>query len=167
MDSARSTFVTGLAWTLIVFSALATLILSLQAAVLFTMFDAELLQFVLDDLDPPPPIPIDGATLLRAMHAFVLAMLGLCVLTLIASIAMLRRQAWSRMFWVVALAFGAILHVVGAIAPYVSELPWQTHYGGVLKFASAVLALVFAVGYAWLARKLMEPAVVAEFRRDR
>ncbi|HRQ63251.1 MAG TPA: hypothetical protein PKZ76_00045 [Xanthomonadaceae bacterium] len=167
MDEALSRFVTGLAWTLIAFSALATLILSLQAAVLFTMFDAEVLQYVLDDLDPPPALPVDGATLLRAMHAFVLAMLGVCVLTLVASIALLRRQAWSRMFWIVMFAFGAIVHVVGAIAPYLSELPWQTNYDGVLKFASAVLALILAVGYAWLARKLMEPAVVAEFRRAR
>jgi hypothetical protein len=167
MNNAHSKFVTGLAWTMIVFSVLATVILSLQAAMLFAMFDAEVLQYVLDDLDPPPAIPVDGATLLRAMHVFVLAMLGVCVLTLVASIALLRRQAWSRMFWVVVLAFGAIVHVVGAITPYLSELPWQTQYSGALKFVSAVLALVFAVGYAWLARRLMEPAVIAEFRRDR
>jgi hypothetical protein len=167
MNEASSKFVTGLAWTLIVFSALATLLLGLQASVLFTMFDAEVLQFVLDDLDPPPAIPVDGATLLRAMHALVLGLLGLCVLTLVASIALLRRQEWSRVFWVVMLVLGAILHVVGAIAPYLSELPWQSSHAGAFKFVSAVLALVFAVGYVWLARKLMEPAVVAEFRRDR
>lgn len=169
MASQRSQFITALGWVLAVFAGFTTVILALQSAVVFTMFDAELLQYVLDDMDPAPAIAIDGATLLRVMKLVTGSLLALGVVSLAASVGLLKRQEWARMFWVVMLAIGAVLHVIGAVVPFVIDLPVQAlpePAGTIMQVVTAVFALVFAALYAWLVKKLVEPAIAGKFARS-
>ncbi|UZR96142.1 hypothetical protein [Chondrinema litorale] len=110
MDNRNSTFVTVLAWVLIIFSGFGLVISIFQNILLNTTFPIEEFEnAITTDAD-------DGIyTLIYSNFRLIIALVGLMILTFfISSIALLKRKNWSRISLSILFSIG-ILHMVFSI----------------------------------------------------
>ena len=173
----RSGFVSTLAWTSIAFAAFGTLIAILQNVMFATMMPAEDMQAVLREIEQDPALPEISKFLFANMRLMLVLFLALCVVTLVASIGLLLRRNWARLAFIVLMVLGAVSNVVGAIAPFfmlsamgdmAKAMPaeMQGSMGLVMNATAAFMALValiFAALFAWVAKRLMAREVKSEF----
>lgn len=167
-----SSFVNGLAWTSIVVSAIGTfssLVQWLLAQVLFT-----------DDVVQQLTEVAPGDPLAQAMVEWIprlpmLSFLGFLsmAISLVASIGLLKRLEWARKLFIALLLLG----IASNIAVFFLQEHMTTLVAGgdhdatvdqmlhTTRIMMGVLTVVLSVLLAWLARRLMAPAIVAEFRR--
>ena len=172
--SARSAFVTGLAWTSIVTGVLMAASTGLQAAFLLVWLPTEVRQEIL--ADPQVSASLLG-TLLRHGETFLASMAALSALALGSGIGLLNRRAWGRDLTVLLLLIGMAANLAGLAAqelgwlsmplPSASELqvpPEQLQAALVsMRLMSAVLALSFTALFGWFIHKLRSPGITAEF----
>jgi len=144
-----SSFVTGLAWTLIVFNALGILVLLLQ-------------NFALDAM-------IDGTALTLSRTAG-LVFLAISVFLTYAAYALLKRRNWARVTYVVVLALAIGSHVLSALAlgagmdfAASQAPPGMENVMRTTLVVSIVLLLGMCIVFVWLIRRLRSPEVKAEF----
>jgi Kef-type K+ transport system membrane component KefB len=157
--SQQSSFVTGLAWTLIVFNALGVLVLLLQNLTLNVAFP-ELAARALPEQE--------GALALFRSLGFVF--LAVSLFLTYAAYALLKRRNWARMTYIVVFVLAIVSHVLSALAllfgldmvadqaPSGMESVVRTKL-----IVSAVLLLVMAIVYGWLIKRLGSPGIKAEF----
>jgi len=174
MDTAhspKSNFVTRLAWTSIVVSALGTfssLVQWLLANVLFTDEVVQQLTVVAPD-DPLVKAMVEWIPRLPMLS--FLSFVGMAI-SLVASIGLLRRLEWARKLFIALLVLG--------IASNVGVFFLQEHMTAMVagsgdatvdallrttRIMMGGLLVVLSVLLGWLAKRLMAPEIVAEFRR--
>lgn len=177
-DQPQSTFVTVLAWIAIVLSGFSTLISILQNIMLHTVFRrAGFDQAV--QAPPPPGTPPVVAFMLGHFQLFFLAFLLVSVLALISSIGLLKRRNWARLCFI-GLMVLAVAWQLGGLALQFSMFPsMQQQFTAAgargtpdmqpFVIAIAAIGALFALGlgvlFGWIAKRLLSPAIAAEFRR--
>lgn len=174
----RSTFVTALAWIFIVLSGFTTIISILQNILVFTMSRSSgmgpSMQAPLAQGMPPA-----AAFLANHIQLFFLAFLLVSAFAFVSSIGLLMRQNWARLCFIGFMAF-AIAWQLGGLALQFSMFPFMRQQfsapatqGGPdmlsILIAIAVVSVLFTIGFTvlfgWITKRLLSPAIVAEFRR--
>jgi hypothetical protein len=174
----KSTFVTVLAWISIAMSGFGTLVGVLQSIMVFTLFRGPEMQHAADMAATDPNAPPYAAALMTwAPWTFVFFCL-VSAGTFAASIGLLRRLNWARLVFIGLLALGILWQFVGlAIQHFVfASMPSPADFGDtqgedmfatfmvVMRVFSIVLAIGMAALFGWFIKKLVSPAIVAEFR---
>lgn len=172
----RSTFITVLAWLSIAGSGFMTFISLMQAAMFLLVFRDKF------------PIPNRGWPGQEQLPAFVQFIFShpelffvtfwlLAVLTLIASVGLLRRNNRARFYFIVVLALGCVWNLGGiwvqrqmlAVMPTsVRNTPTEFAHdfelaGTVISIGSTIMAIAITVLFVWLIKRLLSPAIRAEF----
>ena len=124
-------------------------------------------------------MPDAVAVVFRYMLWILVSTLGLSILTLVGSVALLQRKEWARLLFIFLLWLGAALNLAGLWLEYVllNGAPMQemmksmTAEAGVpaegmmqsVMISSALIAIVFAVLFAWAAIRLNAKEIRSEF----
>ena len=171
---ARSTFVTRLGWSLVVFFAFSALIGVVQNVMVNVMISGEQWQQQLDQLSFQGNVPNWLMPLLNNFRWLVFSVLLFSVFSLAASIALLRRREWGRRAVMVVLVMG-VLFTIGGLwwqydflehirTTYVS-LPQQSLDSmTLLNVVNSIFALLTLLLHGWLLKKLCSAKIVAEFQ---
>ncbi len=172
--SDRSSFVTRLAWLFIVPAGFMTFTSLVQMVVAFGMFSGGELRELMGYL-PGASMPGPFKMLTSHMHIFFVASLVVPALALAASVGLLKRKNWARIVFIVVLCLGIGWNVLGIILfftvfPLVRELvggevpdAFETIFHAV-QVSVLLLTVATAVLFGWIIRKLVSPAIRAEFR---
>lgn len=176
----RSTFVNVVGWIFLVFSAFGFLIGVLQNIMLHTIFPRDAFTQIASH-PQHPELPAFSMWMIQNMPLMFALVLVMALVHLVASIGLLRRWNWARLLFIGLMAFGIVSNLGGLVfqglmmaqmheqfaaiqaarPDHMPDLGWFMVAIGVF---SLVMALAFATLYAWIIKRLMSPAVVAEFR---
>lgn len=176
----RSTFVSVVAWIFLAFSGLGVLVGLLQNLMVHTMFPAGVFE-QLASMPPEPGMPAFMPWLFGNFKLFFALALLLSAMHFVAALGLLRRWNWARWLFIGLMAFGIVSSLGGlwlqasmmiGIHEQFSMLQQSrpehlpnlgAFFIGIGVF-SALMALAFSALYAWLIKRLLSPAVAAEFR---
>jgi hypothetical protein len=174
----RSQFVTTVAWIFILFSAFGCLI-SLLQNVMFRMMPQELFSAAAQDSTFATQMPSGARFMFEHMQALVLISLGLFLITLTASIGLLRRHNWARLLFMGILALGAAYSLAGiflqrAIMPSFAipatadstmrQVTQQfDQFFHIFQTVMLVMSLGFAALFGWLLYRMASPHIRNEF----
>lgn len=167
-NSNQSTFVTVVAWLVLIFSAMSTLA-GLMQSVMIAM------------VEPFPPIsPEEAKTMpgflvlaFNNFRAFVWGTTAAYAVTFAAAIGVLRRKEWGRQVLMVIFSIAAVGSA--AMAVVMQVMMSETFQGAgdappdarammvAMRVFAVVFAIVFVAAFGWLAYKFSTPAVRAEF----
>ena len=171
-----STFVTGLAWFAIVGSALMTVISIMQGVMVFAYFPSDFSD-TLGSLPFLQGMPEPARFLFTHPRYLVVAFCAMAIATLVASIGLLRRRSWARIYFI-ALLIASIAsqllglwlqrHLEAALRASFEDLPADlaNELGTLhplLEIAMIALFVGQCVLFGWLIYRLMSPSVKAEF----
>ena len=167
----QSSFVTALAWTSIIVSAFGTFSSFVQLVLAKVLFTDEIVQ-QLTAIAADDPVAQAMAEWIPRLP--MLSFLGFVamVISLVASIGLLKRIEWARKVFIALLVFG-IASNIGVFFLQERMMALVTVGGdasvdGLLRttrMLTGVLTVMLSVLLGWLAKRLMAPAIVAEFRR--
>jgi len=162
-----------LAWIFIVMSGLSTIISMLQNFMLFLVFPSSRMVEFMRSPEIAPRIPPIHRFMFSHIQLIMPAVLLISVLTLVSSIALLKRKNWGRIVFVALMALG-IVYSLGLVflLPVLSrEMP----YGPAAQEFEAAFSIVrvfmtvFSLGLAlllgWIIKRLMSEPIRAEFIR--
>lgn len=175
----RSTFVTVVAWILIVASAFATLITLLQTVLVFVVFPSAGMDMETGPL--PSDMPPGAAFLFEHLEWLFVVSLIVSVATLASSIGLLRRRNWARLavaglmvLGIVWCLGGLLLQLAGMLAAheqfasvdaaFAEGSPDMTVFFYFFAAVTVLVALGFALLFGWIAKRLLSPAIAAEFQ---
>lgn len=164
----RSNFVTVLAWVMIAFGVFSVLMALLQSVLVNMLLP--MLESAMPQTGPAGALP------LAFLQVAMLAALAFSVFMTYGAYALLKRRNWARILYFVMFIVSAVLHVLIAAAFGIGfsliDLPtanagfppteFQVAFRAIA-VTLAILMLAMAVGYVWLARRLLSPAIAAEF----
>ena len=170
-----SNFVTIVAWIFIILTGFATLISVLQNIMLHVFF-------AIPEMNMAMSMPLAGepafATFLKSqMRLFAALLLVYTAITLASSIGLLLRKNWARLIFISMLALNIVWCGVGIILQIAMLPSMQDSFASApsapdmsiplitVTITSTLFVLCFAALYAWLAKRLLSPAIVAEFAR--
>ena len=166
-----SSFVTALAWTSILVSAFGTFSSFVQLVLAKVLFTDEIVQ-QLSAIAADDPVAQAMAEWIPRLP--MLSFLGFVamVISLVASIGLLKRIEWARKVFIALLVLG-IASNIGVFFLQERMMALVTVGGdasvdGLLRttrILTGVLTVMLSVLLGWLAKRLMAPAIVAEFRR--
>ena len=172
----RSTFVTVVAWIFIVLSGFGTMISILQNIMIQTMFNGPEMEKFLQT-PPPPGAPPFAAFMADHFQFFFAAFLIVCALMLASSIGLLKRKNWARLIFVGLMVLGIVWNLGGLVLQFTMFSSMQGGFANApgapnmkpFMIAMAVFGVIFALGFSglfgWIAKRLVSPAVVAEFKQ--
>jgi hypothetical protein len=172
----RSTFVTVVAWIFISLSGFGTMISILQNIMIQTMFRGPEMEKALQ-APPPPGAPPFAAFMASHFQLFFLAFLIVSVLMLASSIGLLKRKNWARLLFVGLMILGIAWNLGGLILQMTMFSSMQDSFANApgapnmkpFMIGMAVVSVIFALGFSglfgWIAKRLLSPAVVAEFKQ--
>lgn len=174
----RSTFVTVLAWIFIALSGFSFIISILQNIMIFTVFRSPEVSQAMQ-APPPPGMPPAAAFMTSHFYLFFLAFLLLSAFTLASSIGLLKRWNWARLCFIGIMVLGILWNLGGLVFQFSMFSSMQEQFSAAATrgapdmqpffIAVAVVSVIFAVGFSvlfgWIAKRLLSPAVTAEFRR--
>jgi hypothetical protein len=174
---APSAFVTATAWAFILLGAL--MVLTNLAQLLFFAFFVPSHDFeqLTRDMASTMPLPEWMKFIIAHLLAWIGLMFLLSAATVVASIGLLMRRNWARLVFIAMMWIGVAWNLVGAAAPlfmrdYLASLMQsmppeaQGDIGaaiGAMSWVAAVVALVFAILFAWTAIKLASAQIRREF----
>lgn len=176
-DRKQSTFVTVVAWIFIALSGLGTVISILQNIMVQTVFRSPEISQAMQA--PPPGASPFAAFMAAHFQWFFFALLLVSAFMLASSIGLLKRRNWARLSFICLLSL-AILWQVGGLALQFSTFSSMREqfsaaavHGGPdmapFFIAIAAVSVLFAVGFSvlfsWIIKRLLSPAVTAEFVR--
>jgi hypothetical protein len=165
----RSDFVTVLAWIFIVLSGFTTLISGAQNI---------LIRVMLSEAEPATnaseSAPLSGLANWMTAHIELLfaGFLVAALVTLITSIALLRRKRWGRVSFIGIMVLAIAWMMVGLPLQWVmlADMPGAEEADSVvrvirtvIKVFNTIIALGMTVVFAWIIKKLVSPDVRAEF----
>lgn len=176
----RSTFVTVVAWIFIVLAALASLVAIVQALMVMFMLPAGVLPPAAGAYGALQDLPAALRLLLRNVWLVFVAFWLIAIMTLVAAIGVLLRKNWARLMFVGLLGIGIAWNVGAiwlqrAIISSMHQPPTRApaEIASDLETMAKVMGIgmtLFAVGIslvlAWIAIRLMSPAISAEFKRE-
>ena len=175
----RSAFVTSLAWSFIVLGALGVLMALFQMLMYAMTMAVVDMETVISEAKSAGVMPDAVAVVFRYMLWILVSTLGLSILTLAGSVALLQRKEWARLLFIVLLWLGAALNLAGLWLEYVllngapmqemmksmtaeAGVPAEGMMQSVMIFSSLV-AIVFALLFAWAAIRLNAKEIRNEF----
>jgi hypothetical protein len=173
----RSSFVTSLAWTFIVLAGFATAISVLQNVMINLMFPTEEIRGAMREAHGSQAVPPFAAFMFEHFRLLVASFLVVSVLTLVSAIGLLKRMNWARIIFIGLMVLGVVWNLAGIFIPYfmVSSFPpipdtapheFQDNFQLLTKIMigfTTAIAIVFAVLFAWLAKRLMSADIKREF----
>ena len=167
MSERHSTFVTVLAWMVIVFAGLSTIAGLLQSALVGMMMPP----LSESEAQTMPPLM---RMVFANLHWIVYANTALSAAALATGIGLLRRKEWARLVTIAMLIFsivGTIALVIAqqffiaAMFPEGSEMPPDAQSVMLAMRAGAgIFGLIFIALHGWLAFRLLSPAIRSEFQ---
>jgi hypothetical protein len=178
---ARSMFVTGLAWSVIVLAGLTTVVAIVQNVMVNLILPAgEFERAIRESEAAGPPLPLVTRLIMEHIRIFFLSFLVFASATLVASIGLLRRLNWARLLLLGLLLAGVAWNVAGAAmmagdallflptpaaAPPEFREPLET-FTPVIRIVSVGVAVMVAVLFGWIAKRLTSPETDLEFRQS-
>lgn len=165
----RSTFVTVLAWLIIVFAGFATLVGLMQNIIIHTIMPFDRLPMDGPGMDRMPGF---FRFLFSNVHLFFLSFLALSAVSLVSAIGLLKRKNWSRLVFIGLFCLGILWNIAGVVLQQVMMSSMPSPSGAPPEFESVATAmLIFGVLFAgalsalfgWLIFKLLSRRIRAEF----
>lgn len=149
---------------------------ALQLLLMFTVLPPADYLAIAADLKSTQSLPSFLVFVVEHMVAWTFLTLALSLLTLVASVGLLRRQNWARLVFVVIMWLGVASNLAGAAAPLVlgpmaqnllqsfpAEMRGELQsMMTMMTWVSVGLALLFAALFGWTAVKLMSAPVRRE-----
>ena len=177
----RSMFVSVVAWIFIALDGITSFILLIQNIVFNTIFPFDQMRAGMAKAQNMGRLPPYFTWVFEHIRPILVVALIYTLTKLVAAIGLLNRQNWARLLFIGILAFGIAWSVVGIVLQQfmMSSMPmmplppnapkdFEAIMQGmliVIRVFSAIFAIGAAVLYAWMIKKLMSPAIMAEFRR--
>jgi hypothetical protein len=172
----RSTFVTAVAWVFIALTGFATLISLLQNIMIWTLFPVDQMHAaVAQARQQQQNMPAASLFLMEHMRELVGGMFVLLLITLIISIALLRRRNWGRVLFIWLLGFGIAWNILGVVWQWFffrsmpqppKGTPMQPQFqtmATAMEIFSLILAIGISVLFAWIIKRLTSSAIKSEF----
>lgn len=167
-DGRKSRFVTVVGSLFLCLSGFGTVVGLVQAALLSMLHATASRAESLGRIPPIPRFFLENAQLL------LLTFVGVCSLTALVSINLLRRKNWARLAFVAIMVAGIGYEIVGfamynAFIAQVREVfpkPELSTFDLGIRLIAAVMALGFSAIFVWIITKLLSPRIAAEFRVD-
>jgi hypothetical protein len=172
----RSTFITVLAWLSIAGSGFVTFISLMQAAMFFLLFRDK---FPIANREWPghEQLPAFVQFLFSHPELFFATFWSLALLTLVASIGLLRRKNWARLYFIAVLALGCVWNLGGIWVQrqMLSTMPTSMRgapaefarnfelMGTIISIGTTIMAIAITILFVWLIKRLLSPAIRAEF----
>lgn len=156
----------------------ATLISLMQTIMLSLVFPIEEMRAALRESERTQPMPAFVGLMVENLRLFSGLFLAMSVVTLVASIGLLKRMNWARLVFTGMMALAAIAHLAGAAMPFFmlssfSPVPenaptdLRDNAELVMKIVmglTAVLSIALAALFGWLAKRLLSDDIRREFR---
>lgn len=176
----RSTFVNVVGWIFLAFSAFGFLIGVLQNIMLHTVFPQDAFTQIASH-PQHPELPAISKWMIRNMALVFAFVPAVGLVQLVAAIGLLRRRNWARLLFIALMVLGIVSTLGGSVFQGVMMIQMHEEFSvmqaarpgempdlgwfmvGMWVF-SLVMALAFVALYAWIIKRLLSPAVVAEFR---
>jgi hypothetical protein len=165
-ENKKSTFITVLAWILIVLTGFSTLITIMQNIMVQLMFDKNEFRGGLDSPDEFPDI------IFANFHVFMFLMGLIIIYSFISAIGLLKRKNWARISYVGLFGFG-ILYMLSMVGyQYVffdNNSMWRSPMGKIdpVFITMGIFTLIFTLGmsflFGWLIKRLTSGKVKQEF----
>ena len=186
----RSVFVTAVAWVFIALSGFGAAIAALQNIVVWLVFSRPEVERAMQqaaqaqplDANAPPFFVFMMEHVQTLMRVFPLIYLLVMVFILVISTGLLRRRNWARLCFIGFMALSILFNLAGLgiqifmlssmRAEFSRQFAQAAAQGGpdmsFFFIAMGVMAAAFTLGfstlYGWIAKKLMSPPILAEFR---
>jgi hypothetical protein len=171
----RSTFVTVLAWLVILMAGFTTFIGLVQNIMISTMMPMD--QMPLPSGQAAEQIPGFMRFMLANVRWFFLAFLIVSAVALASAIGLLRRKEWARLVFIALLALGIAWNVAGifiqhsvlgstAVVPPNAPPEFREQFertASMMLIVSVVFALAFSALFGWLIKRLSSAPIRAEF----
>ncbi len=175
-DSPAS-FVNGITWTFIGLSVLTVLLAAMLYALFAHLLPQEPLRATLADAIQLKLLPPSALKLLEYLPAICAALFILSLLTLVASVALLKRKNWGRIAFAWIMIATALAHFAGVVLPFylmhdvsaaLNHMPPDIRSVAssmmkMLSVMSMVMGIVFGVAFAWIARRMFSTEIAREF----
>jgi len=173
----RSDFVTVLAWVFIGLSGLGTLMAGLQYAVFGMMMSFGPMQDAMNDAQAHGDVPPMATFMFGHFHQLIGAYFLLSVITLTASVGLLKRRNWARLLFICLMALGVAGNIAGLFLQRLmlsgmpmlpSNMPpdfrdqFERMMSG-MQVVGVIFAVGFSVLYGWIIYRLMSTPVRGEF----
>jgi len=166
------------AWSFIILAGLSVAFGLIQFVVVHAFVDQDALTAGITAPGRGGNLPASVLWLFAHIEALTTWFLMLSGVTLAASIGLLKRRNWARWTFVVLMLLAIVFHLWGLYVqhdlmqwmPAAMGMPGSSMSGGVhatmtvLWVVSVAFALGFSAVFAWIAYKLITPAIAAEFR---
>lgn len=176
----RSTFVTVVALVFLVFSGMGVLVGVLQNLMINTMFPAETFE-QFGRMPPQPDMPPFLPWVFGHFRLLFALGLLLSVVHFVAALGLFKRWDWARWLFIGLMAFGIVSSLGGMVLQAwmmtgmyeqfatmhdtaQGRMPDMRPFFIGIGVFSALLSLAFCALYAWIIKRLLAPAVAAEFR---
>lgn len=171
----KSTFVTVTAWIFIIFGGFSTLISLMQNIMIHFIFPQEEMNAAFSQPEVADQVPILVEFMFNNFNLFIFVFFLLTAFTFIASIALLKRKNWARLYFIGILSIGILWNIGGVVMQHfmfssMAEMPVEA--GGppefqtamtVMRIATIVLALAGCALLAWMIKKFTSENIKAEF----
>lgn len=169
--------VTTLAWCFIALSAFGTFISGVETLLFNTVLNDPRFNAAFSNANLSKGFPPYMGWIMLHMRLVAAVFLAGSVVTLVASIGLLKRRNWARLVFIAILAVGIVWCLVGtavqiatfspqALPPDIARtMPdFKFIFIGGLIF-SAIWSIGMSCLFGWLIKRLVSPDIVAEFRR--
>lgn len=179
----RSTFVTVVAVVFLVFSGLGVLVGLLQNLMVHTIFPADVFEQIAAQ-PPEPGMPAFMPWIFGNLKLFFALALLMSATHFVAALGLLKRWDWARWLFIGLMVFGIVSSLGGLVlqawmmngmheqfstlhASHPEQMPDLGFIFIAIGVFSALISLAFAALYGWIIKRLLSPAVAAEFRAAR
>ena len=173
----RSDFVTVLAWVFIGLSGFAALMSIAQYAMFGMMMSLGPMRDAMNDAQTRGDIPPAFVFMFGHFHQLIGAFALLSLVTLIASVGLLKRRNWARLLFIFLMALGIAWNFAGVFLQrlILSRMPMlppdkPPDFRGqfesmmaAMQVVGVVFALGFGVLYGWIIYRLLSAQVRSEF----
>lgn len=181
----RSDFVTLLAWVFIGLSGLATLMATFEYMMVNFVMSMGQMQDAMNDAKARGDFPPGAEFMLDHVRQLMAAFFLLSLVTLVASVGLLKRWNWARLLFICLMALGIAWNLAGLflqrlmMSTVLSSMPMmqpnmppdfraqlESMMTG-MQVMGAIFALGFSVLFGWIIKRLMSAEIRREFEVPR
>ena len=181
----RSDFVTLLAWVFIGLSGLGTLMGMAQYMMINMMMSFGQIQDAMNAAKARGDFPPAAEFMLGHFRQFIAAYFLLSLVTLTASVGLLKRWNWARLVFICLMAMGIVWNLAGLflqrfmMSSMLSSIPmmspdmppdFRAQFDSMMtgmQVVGAIFALGFCVLFGWIMKRLMSAEIRREFEAPR
>lgn len=164
----KSTFVTVLAWLLIIGSGFGFVISILQAVMISMMFSGEEFNTF------PEDTPASAQFMTNYFQYLIYAFSAFALFMLTTSVAFLKRKNWARLVVVSCMILGVVMQFGGLILQFIftsdmKAMPGEEGFEdfdrmvSMMIWVSVVISVVITGMHIWIITKLLSKKIVSEF----